>query len=655
MNGRRIRPLTVILFALLVGPAIAGIPAAPSAGTEGTLVILFTHDLHSRVQPLPRLTDSGETVERGGFARIATLIREARAQDGARLLVLDAGDFSMGTLFHMLYTTEAAELRLLGMMGYDATTLGNHEFDFRVGGLVRSLAAAKSRSDKLPAVLASNIAFEGTTETAEAGRTAFRDFPVRDYLVLERNGLRVGLFGLFGLGSTDDSPFADPAVFLDPAEQARRVVETLRTKEKVDFVIALSHGGTSSIPKRSEDERLARAVPGIDVIISGHTHSTLERPLVVGKTIIVSAGANGEKVGRLEVDKAEGGEARVIAYALRTVGPDIADDPAVAAQAAEFAKMIDRDLAAVFPGGSAQVLAESAFDMEPLAAMEAHPGEAGLGDLITDAYRAAVRKAEGTAYEHVHFAVQPVGVIRDSFLRGLISVEEAFRVLSLGLGEDGHFGYPLLAAYMTGKEVRRLLEVEASVAPTNVDARLQFAGLRFAYNPHRLIFDRVTRVEVEDEDGNYRPLDSKKLYRIVINSYTEGMVGYVSKASKGILKMRARDKNGQPLSRPLDAVVDADPVAPGVQEIKEWVALSDYFRSFPDLNGNGVPDMPDRYRRPQGRFAAEPSWNPAALLFGGNGITLGILAVLIVVAVLIILLVRRLRRRSKARRAMRQG
>lgn len=648
MNARR----TAAVW--LAAAFFFGLAASASAGQappERRLVILFTHDLHSNVLPRTIVEPDGTRAERGGFARLAELIRRERESAGGTAVVLDAGDFSMGTLFHTLFETEAVELRLLGLMGVEATTFGNHELDFGLGGLARSLQAAKAKGQSLPALISSCLAVEGAGPEAEAGRQAFRDYPVRDYIIIERGGLRVGVFGLFGKDAADDSPFAGPVAFLDPVVEARRVVEILRTKEKADLIIGLSHVGTKPDPADSEDEALARAVPGIDVLISAHSHTLLRAPRFAGRTAIVSSGWGGEYLGRLEIAAGGAEGAKVVSYALLPVGAEIPPDPAVATAAGEFKTLIETVVLPEFPGGFGQILAESAFDLETPEAMEASGLEAGMGNLLADALRDFVRQAEGAAFRHVHAVIVPVGIVRGSFLAGPITVDQVFRVFSLGRGPDGQPGYPLLSIWLTGKEIRHLVEVQASVVPMKSDAALQFSGLRFRYNPHRLAFDRVTEVSILEENGTYAPLESGRLYRIVVDSYTGGMVDYVSRASYGLLKMQAKDADGKLLADQLSGAIDADPAVPGLQEIKGWKALAAVLRSYPDGDGDGLPEVPDRYRSPEGRFAPDPSWNPLKLLIGGSGLTYYVLAAVVLILAVIVLVVRLIRRRRRARRA----
>jgi 5'-nucleotidase/UDP-sugar diphosphatase len=618
----------LIIFALLVVLTAWGSREdvqAQAAPSIGQLSIVFTHDLHSYFVPHEVFPGEGQPTMRGGYAKIARLIQEQRALKGNRMLLIDAGDFSMGTLFHTTFMTEAAELRLMGKMGYDAATFGNHDFDFHNDGLARMLYTAREKGGHLPSIVASNIVFSG--DAAEKFlKEAFRQYPVKDYIVLERNGLRIGLFGLMGKDAADDTPFARPVAFADPVTSGKRLVEILKNREKVDVIVCLSHSGTSAVKKHSEDEILAREVPEIDVIISGHTHTILPRPVIVGKTIIVSSGCYGEFLGILDLDYTQGRGMNVSSYDMKPITADLPDDAQLVADILKFKKTVDQDYLAPFGYQFDQVVAESGFHLETLSSIYANPRETALGNMITDAYRYAVEKAEGKNYEYVHLVIDPLGLIRNSFRRGRIAAADVFGVLSLGLGMDGVPGYPLVAVYITGDEMKDLLEVETSVAPHNTDAHFQLSGVRLTYNPHRLPFDRVTAVQVREADGSYRPLESGKLYRICMNSYTAKMVEFVQRASHGLIRLTPKDRAGRPVSDMKNARIDADPLKPGTQELKEWVALATYMKSFPDTDDNSVPNIPDQYRRPEGRITSAPSWNPVRLIAGGNRITYGFLA-----------------------------
>src|SRR5208337_4160846 len=221
------------------------------------------------------------------------------------------------------------------------TTLGNHDFDFYPSGLARMLRTARAKGGPMPAVVTSNVVFSG-----EAGdddlKKAFAGYPVKEYLVLVRNGLKIGLFGMMGKDAATDAPYAKPVTFADQLETARRMVRVLREKEKVALVICLSHSGTWARKSVSEDEILAKKVPGIDVIVSGHTHRILPEPIIVNGTFIVSAGCYSGYLGVLGLGRSGGTGYSIDRYELIHITADMPQDPAVEARISEFEKIIER-------------------------------------------------------------------------------------------------------------------------------------------------------------------------------------------------------------------------------------------------------------------------------------------------------------------------
>ncbi len=621
MNRFRTSVLLICTLVLMVTVNVSN--AAPGSDSRD-LMIVFTHDLHSYFLPHKVLDQEGNQVQKGGYAKLAYLIKGEQLFQRNKTITVDAGDFSMGTLFHTSFLQEASELKLMGKMGYDVITLGNHDFDFHDDGLATMLQTAKSTNNQLPAVIASNIIFSKNDKADAKLKQVFKDYPVKEYVVIKKNGLRVGLFGIIGNDASHDTPYAKPVKFADPVDTSKQMVDILKNKEKVDLIICLSHSGTSLTPKKSEDEALARKVPEIDIIISGHTHTILPKPIIIGKTIIVSSGCYGEYLGMLKINYSKGNDIKLLSYELKSVSAGIPENKIVADEITNYKKIVDRIFLAPRRLSFDQVIAKVDFNMETLSSAYQNPREMGIGNIITDAYRAAVKKAEGKNYEYINLALQPLGLIRDSFQKGKITVGDVFQVLSLGLGNDGVAGYPLVAFYISGKEMKDVLEVHASVAPlSKEDAYLQVSGVKFTYNPYRVMLDRVTSVSVQDEKGNYKPLDHSKLYRICANIYAADMIKYVSDISYGLLSIKPKDKNGRPLPDLKSAIIYADKNSSNPKQIKEWEALVQYLRSFADADRKGIQNIPDRYKGQEGRYQAEPSLNPIKIIENGNAITYG--------------------------------
>ena len=630
MRYLRFASVLVLSMLMLAGGSVLSLAGeAPPA----ELTILFTHDTHDHVRPAPE--EGGG--EYGGYVRLATLLKEERQAaeaEGRTAVTLDGGDFSMGSLFQTIYATDAPELRALGAMGYDVTTLGNHEFDYRQQGLADMLTAAGESGDALPAMVQANYTTPLDPVAGAALTAALEAYPVTDYTVIERDGLRVAVFGVLGEDADDCAPMSGMA-FEPIADAAERVVAEIKEKEAPDYIICLSHSGTEG--GKGEDYQLAKAVDGIDVIISGHTHTTLETPIQVNGTLIVSCGEYTQNLGVLTVSKTEG-KTTLVDYRLRPVDETVASDPAMTALARSFQRTVDEAYLSGYGLTFDEVLCENPYDFTPISRFGAVQEEDALGNLIADSYIYAVQEAEGSEYVPVDFAVVASGVIRASLAKGDITVSDAFDVSSLGSGADGTPGYPLVGVYITGKELKDAFEVDASVTPLMSAAQLYGSGMKWSFNTHRMIFDKVTDCAQILPDGTEVPIQDDKLYRVVTGLYSGQMLGTVNGKSFGLLTITPRDENGQPVEDLEQYIIHG----PGGEEVKEWYALASYLRSMGTVDG--------RYAAPEGRKIVSRSWNPIELVRSPGWITLAALAVVLLVLVLAVLLLRRLLRPAGRRR-----
>ena len=256
--------LLLVLFGLLpvagiFNPVAAEESARNASGnqTEIDLMLLFTNDLHSYFLPHRVLTEDGRQTVQGGYARLACMINEQRRLHPAKTLLVDAGDFSMGTLYQSVFSEKALELRLLGLMGYQATTIGNHEFDYRSDGLAKMLDAAKASNDPLPIIFQSNINWEASQgEYTEMLHKSMENYGVKKYAIIQAGDLKAAVFGLMGKEAASYAPTSG-LIFDDIVESSKEIVNEIKKNENVDLIIALSHSGTNSDPKSSEDEILA--------------------------------------------------------------------------------------------------------------------------------------------------------------------------------------------------------------------------------------------------------------------------------------------------------------------------------------------------------------------------------------------------------------
>lgn len=641
------KKLAGVLVLLLVATVLLAGPSHGIAGTEDdALTILFTHDMHDNLLPYT-IEENGQIVEQGGYARIQTVINQERVND-PELILVDGGDFSMGTLFQTIFSQDAPGLRMLGQMGYDATTFGNHEFDFRPDGLAASLHAAKASGERLPQLVAANLVFpqddQGNIigEDLQVLEKAMQEYGVKDYIIFDRKGYKIGVFGIIGKDAASNAPMAGVS-FADPVEAARQVVDKLAQKEKVDMIICLSHSGTNVDPKSSEDVILAKEIPEIDVIISAHTHTTLNQPIVVGDTYICSAGHYGKNLGRIALANESPGIWSLVSYQLTPISRDLAADEALTQRVEEFKTLVHEKYLKQVNLGFDDVLAYTPFSFTPAAALEDIHDEQPLANLIGDSYIYAIKQAEGEKYEPVDVAVVPAGTIRASFVKGNITVADAFNVSSLGIGPDKRSGYPLLSVYLTGKELKTVCEVDASVAPIMKPAQLYMAGLTYTFNPHRIIFNKVTDAALLRPDGSREEIEDDKLYRVAAGLYSAQMLSVVGEKSFGLLSLVPKTKEGTPITDFEEHIIrDADN-----NEVKEWWALASYLQSFENVDG--LPQIPEYYSQKQGRKIVDDDPSLLARLAHPNEIALALYGIIIIILLLVILSVRAiLRRRQNA-------
>ena len=621
---------------------VAVISIAPGlSAKERRITLVHTNDLHSHLlgfyPNIDYTPQANDDATRGGWARIMTVIKKTRAERTNPVLVVDAGDFLMGSLFHMICRERALELRLMTEMGYDVITLGNHEFDLKPAGLARILKSARQYG-KLPAIVSSNVIFSEKDDRDNTLEEVFRDGTVKPYTVIDRGGVKIGFFGLMGKDAAEVAPFAKPVKFGDPAESAKKMVDLLRNREKVDIVICLSHSGLNlDAISKSEDVKLAARVPGIDIIISGHTHTPLKEPIIKGKTIIVQAWCYGLWAGIMDI-VLKNGTVTLDKYRMMEIDDTIPGDNAVTAVVNGYKNEISGTVLAPLGLAFDAIIAHHDFDLT--IAEE----ESNLGNLIADASRWYVNKFvydPRDPQSKVDVAVDSNGLIRDPVVRGKtgrVAVCDMFNALPLGIGRDDTMGYPMMAVYLYASELKKAMEILASIHPLKgSDYFLQISGLKFTYNPRRMIFDRVTSIQIGSEEEGYRPLDyadsNKKLYRVTANLYNATFLDIVGNFTMNILKIIPKDRNGRPYGDLAEALVDADPQRPGIQEVKQWVGLMEYVRSFKDTNGDGYPEIPEKYKGKLGRTVREPSLNPVSLLKGGTYMTwIGFAVVMVIVA-----------------------
>jgi 5'-nucleotidase len=598
------------------------LPGGMSAAVDEkkTFTILHTNDMHSAFIGLGPASDYtpftlNDDKTQGGYARLAGLIalrREARKDHGP-VLVLDAGDYCMGTAFGAATREIGGELQLMSRMGYDATTFGNHEFDYGPEGLGQSIGVA-AKAGRIPAVLASNTSFaKQDTALADLQRLS-RDGVIRRHLVIERNGIRFGLFGVIGKEAIFYAN-GGAVSFTDPIEAAREMVKVLRETEKVDVVIALSHGGLEKGKDGrytgGDDVHLAEAVPGIDVVIGGHSHTELQKAVIVNnRTPVVQTGKEVKNLGELVITL-DSGKLKVEYYRLYPIDDSIVGDRAIGDEIEKLKKSVT---AAVFASRGYSVDQPLAIIPQDLPnTFTDIAASTILANLCTDAFRSATKADIG-------FSVN--GLMRTGLTRGKSGVQtvyDIFAVAPLGYGVvDTTAGSALVTGYFTGMDLKNLLEFWLVDNPAHPGEFLPRAsGMRFRYDMSRPQFDVVTAIELGDLDRGYRAIDitgkDERLYSLTCPLMLGVFIVAIPKTTKGKLALVPKNKEGQPLKSRVEALdaprensgyllpppgtTDKGSVATGAgknagREIKEWQAIMDHLRNLPVKTKGELPVIP---------------------------------------------------------------
>ena len=596
------------------------------SGEAGELYfcILHTNDMHSELIPHTPALDyqPGEVnPAAGGFARLASAvdeIREDKTNEGEPVLLFDAGDFLGGAPFAWLALNGSApELTIMQEMGYDAVTIGNHEYDYGPDVLAQYLLkAGYPEAHQKTLVLASNT--EAPSDNPLAAQGLYRKTGMFELV----NGLRVGVFGLIGKDAVLSLGETEGMQFLDQGETARQMMDELKG-QGADVIVCLSHSGVD------EDRELARAVPGIDVIVGGHSHTPLFEPVIQGSTIIVQAGCFGEYLGQLELAyNPDAGQVRVRNEEnqpfLIPIDGSFACDPEIDALVQEYIPTLNAYVEEVTGGEFDDIMstvARSDFVLSNLPSLS----ETALGNFVADAMRFVGEQFTG---DRVDIAGQADGNIRNSispgtmeYSAGNISFYSIAEATGVGRGLDGRPGCPIVSFYVTGEEVRRALEIDVLLQKLMVDSSfLQFSGLRYSYDPANAVLltvpfinlpvptaRAVTSAELYTGDGiqpvhseGYVPLrrGDQQLYHVVTDAYLLLFLPLVTDMLPQ-LALVPKNTDGEPV--PLDRADELIIRHPDGSELKVWEAVMIYAAG--QASGtDGVPQIPDYYQDIGGRI-----------------------------------------------------
>lgn len=489
------------MFVRFLGGLSALAVTAGMAQADYSLTILHTNDFHARFEPISKYdsgcSDADNTEGKcfGGTARLVSAVAAARARSQNAILV-DGGDQFQGTLFYTYYKGKMAA-EFMNKLGYDAMTVGNHEFDDGPEVLRGFMDAVG-----FP-VLMSNADVSG--EAALAGKLA-------KSTVIERGGQKLGLIGLTPQDTDELSSPGPNIVFTDPVGAVQQEVDSL-TAQGVTKIIVLSHSGYKV------DQRVAAQTTGVDVIVGGHTNTYLSNtsdraegpyPTMVGNTAIVSAYAYGKFLGELNVVFDDAG------HVISATGEPLIMDAAVAEDAptkdriAELAKPLDEI--------RNKVVAETAQAIDGDKG-SCRAGECTMGNLVADAM------LDRVAAQGIQIALQNGGGLRASIDAGPVTMGEVLTVLP--------FQNTLSTFHATGATLLAALENGLSQIEDGAGRFPQVAGLKLTYDPAAPAGSRVVAVQV-NMGGTWADLDPAQTYGVVTNNYVRnGGDGYKVFSTEG--------------------------------------------------------------------------------------------------------------------------
>ncbi|SES96533.1 bifunctional metallophosphatase/5'-nucleotidase [Anaerobranca gottschalkii] len=617
--------------------------------TELYFTILHTNDEHSALIPSP-LVDYHPSIDNpslGGFARLANAInsiREEKGKVGEPVLLLSAGDYIGGSPYSWLILDgKTPEISLMMELGYDVITIGNHEYDYGPDILAQYFkTAGYPEAQSKTAIVATN--------TLPPQGHPLNDIGIKDvHIKTLENGLKIGFFGLMGVEADEVAPLAKPVEFTDQIEAAKKAVKKLKDSG-VDLIVAVNHTGVE------EDKNLAAQVDGIDIIITGHCHTPLYQPVKVNNTLIFSTGAYLNYLGKVELAyNTTTGEVRLRDSSLIPLNHSIGEDPYILAKVAKYTHHLNNYIATLTDGrftDITEVVLYSDFPLNNKPELKESP----FGNFITDAMRIVASEVTG---ERVDFAFQANGVIRGALVpgsmgysKGQITFYDLVTLVGLGSGLDGEAGYPMVSVYLTGEEVRRVLEVGALLQELMGDIYfLQMSGLRIEYNPKRSIIATIpfinlpipsTRAVLRAEkyigegiqdNENFAPLNrgDKELYHVVTDYYIAQFLPVAGQVLPS-LEIILKDKEGNPVE------VDDTIIYRDGKELKVWQAVVEYAKNQPK-DSQGKAKIPEFYNttEPQRLIV---KWTIPLIIWP--------IAILLILITLIILLVKKIKARKSS-------
>jgi len=621
-----------------------------SAGDTASFTLLETTDVHHRASgtgasltysPADGVDNSGPNgtdQTQGGYARLATKIAQIRLADMAQnipSLLVDSGDFLMGTVYDLTLGDTPAAFYYMEFMRYDAVTFGNHEFDYGPAGLAQIInnAMGEDGSGFTVPIIATNMKTDGVSGTDDDGLEYFAAAGVIRNMMIKTldNGLKVGIIGLLGPGADNDAPLTPPVTFDHDYAFIQQQVDYLKNEMGAHIVVALSHSGITDPNTGSpggDDVALAQNVDGIDIIASGHEHQMTDNVVIENGTRIFCAGYYGKNLAQLDVTVEIGTGVTEATLTNHAIDDSTPGDPSMNF----IMEMIDAGINEVIePVLGLEINTVVAGSGSDNLGKPSGAKETGMGNLVADSLRYTLQGTDGAV------GIVANGVVRNGFALGQqVTFADMYSVLPLGMTIDPTQqdvpGYPLMQVLLTGADLKHMCQLNAYVAASQDNDFLamlsgsgdpQLEGLAFALsNLQTDYYLNVSGIQYAyfDASGGYTvvpgsvkiyngqdltcqfpatAIEDDTLYPCVFDLYMFLIVQsdeLQSLLNALGLPITPLNNMGQPVTfaNMLDSRLDMDNDATnGIQEVKEWMALLQFLTAPPELGGFENHIIPD--------------------------------------------------------------
>lgn len=597
--------------------------------------ILFTSDLQDHVLS-SRVVDGEETKEVGGYARLASLINMNRTDD---TVVIDGGNFSTGTSFSALNSTNAPDLTLLSTIGYDAIALGDEEFTFGT----QSLSDMINASENTTTLLTGNLSFSDS-DSSKSLKNALSTRGAASYKIVEKNGIKIGLFSLIN----EEKEISSDVSLADAVDTAKDIVSSLQ-EEGTDYIVAIAHGGNDFA------HEIAKKVDGINTVIAAcgtDANTKIEKEDDVN---IVSCGKNGQYLGVLDINK---DSYSVDGYQLVEITTDIEENEDIRNRINDYKNNVNSQIFDCYDLSIDDSLASNPYNFTEIDHTTTELVNNNTADLVTDAYAyayddwytewyeawkdkkkqmlkaaqsllenetseeesteeqtteeqteeaTATPEATATTETEVSKRIEEIqnmkptvkkraiGLISQKEIQGTftkdnITVQDAYNVVPNGIGSDGSSGESLILLFLKGSDIRKLCEYDATVTRNNnLEDQLFFSGLKYTYSDYRQDYNHVEEVYVDAVNDYYIPISNDDLYPVVTTLTLAKDLLNLSSKTDGNYQIQYYDENGGKILS-----LNSNVLTYKNKELKSYTAIASYVSEM-SRNSEGKSEVTSSY------------------------------------------------------------